>query len=176
MQQSQVSYLLFIFIPISKSSIKTMKINQLTHAEELLMNILWKLNSAYMKDVMEEYPEPKPHQNTVSTFIKILVEKEFLTTEKEGRIFKYHVAIPFEDYRIFRTKNFVEQYFGNSGSELIKTLVDAKLLNPSELTNLFGTKTLEQENPISDFVEEITSGKKTDKKDKKKKKKDKKKK
>jgi len=153
-----------------------MKINQLTHAEELLMNILWKLNSAYMKDVMEEYPEPKPHQNTVSTFIKILVEKEFLTTEKEGRIFKYHVAIPFEDYRIFRTKNFVEQYFGNSGSELIKTLVDAKLLNPSELTNLFGTKTPEPENPISDFVEEITSGKKTDKKDKKKKKKDKKKK
>ena len=153
-----------------------MKINQLTHAEELLMNILWKLNSAYMKDVMEEYPEPKPHQNTVSTFIKILVEKEFLTTEKEGRIFKYHVAIPFEDYRIFRTKNFVEQYFRNSGSELIQTLVDAKLLNPSELTNLFGTKTLEQENPISDFVEEITSGKKTDKKDKMKKKKDKKKK
>ena len=65
-----------------------MKINQLTHAEELLMNILWKLNSAYMKDVMEEYPDPKPHQNTVSTFIKILVEKEFLTIEKEGRIFK----------------------------------------------------------------------------------------
>ena len=153
-----------------------MKINQLTHAEELLMNILWKLNSAYMKDVMEEYPEPKPHQNTVSTFIKILVEKEFLTTEKEGRIFKYHVAIPFEDYRIFRTKNFVEQYFRNSGSELIQTLVDAKLLTPSELTNLFGTKTPEPENPISDFVEEITSGKKTDKKDKKKKKKDKKKK
>lgn len=153
-----------------------MKINQLTHAEELLMNILWKLNSAYMKDVMEEYPEPKPHQNTVSTFIKILVEKEFLTTEKEGRIFKYHVAIPFEDYRIFRTKNFVEQYFSNSGSELIKTLIDAKLLKPVEIKELFSSKIPEPENPISDFVEELTSGKKTDKKDKKKKKKDKKKK
>lgn len=153
-----------------------MKINQLTHAEELLMNILWKLNSAYMKEVMEQYPEPKPHQNTVSTFIKILVEKEFLTTEREGRIFKYHVAIPFEDYRDYRTKSFVEQYFGNSGIELVKTLVDVKLLHPSDVTNVFGTTIPEQENPISDFVEELTSGKKTDKKDKKKKKKDKKKK
>ena len=55
-----------------------MKIHPLTHSEELLMNILWKLNSAYMKDVMDAYPEPKPHQNTISTFMKILVE--LLTT------------------------------------------------------------------------------------------------
>ena len=65
-----------------------MKINHLTPSEELLMQILWKLNAAYMKDVIEHYPEPKPHQNTISTFMKILVEKEFLSTEKEGRIFK----------------------------------------------------------------------------------------
>jgi BlaI family penicillinase repressor len=63
-----------------------MKINHLTPSEEILMSILWKLDCAYMKDVIAHYPEPKPHQNTISTFIKILVEKEFLTTEKEGRI------------------------------------------------------------------------------------------
>ncbi|MBU4538029.1 MAG: BlaI/MecI/CopY family transcriptional regulator [Weeksellaceae bacterium] len=151
-----------------------MKINQLTHAEELLMNILWKLNSAYMKEVMEEYPEPKPHQNTVSTFIKILVEKEFLTTEKEGRIFKYTVAIPFEDYKKFRLKSFVEQYFDNSGNELVKTLIEEKLLKTSELNHLLEIKTAKVENPISDFIEEITSDKKTKKKGKKKEKKKKK--
>ena len=52
-----------------------MKINQLTPSEELLMQILWKIEHAYMKDVIEHYPEPKPHQNTISTFMKILVEK-----------------------------------------------------------------------------------------------------
>ena len=153
-----------------------MKINQLTHAEELLMNILWKLNSAYMKDVMEEYPEPKPHQNTVSTFIKILVEKEFLTIEKEGRIFKYTVAIPYEDYKTFRLKSFLEQYFQNSASELLKTLLGTKMLAKADLDSLFETKKLENENPIIDFIDEITSDKTLKKKEKKKQKKGKKKK
>lgn len=151
-----------------------MKINQLTHAEELLMNILWKLNSAYMKEVMEEYPEPKPHQNTVSTFIKILVEKEFLTTEKEGRIFKYTVAIPFEDYKKFRLRSFVEQYFHNSGTDLVKTLLDEKLMKTSDINRLLELKTPKAENPISNFIEEITSDKKSKKKSKKKEKKKKK--
>ena len=64
-----------------------MKIHALTHSEELLMSILWKLNSAYMKDVMEAYPEPKPHQNTVSTFMKILVEKEFFIVYYVNKVF-----------------------------------------------------------------------------------------
>ncbi|MBH1959766.1 MAG: BlaI/MecI/CopY family transcriptional regulator [Flavobacteriia bacterium] len=153
-----------------------MKINSLTHSEELLMNILWKLNSAYMKDVMEAYPEPKPHQNTVSTFMKILVEKEFLTTEKEGRIFKYSVAIPYDDYRKFVLRNFAENYFNNSGQELVKTLIDEQLLTTNQLNNIAGITRSEtkDESPISDFINEITSNKKEKKKGKKKAKKKKK--
>lgn len=153
-----------------------MKINHLTSSEELLMNILWKLNSAYMKDVMENYPEPKPHQNTVSTFIKILVEKEYLTTEKEGRIFKYTVAVPFETYRKFLLKSFLKNYFGDSASELMKNLLDDNLLQFSDLNQFFEIKTIQnpitvqkqKENPISDFIDEITAGKKSKKKKKKK--------
>ena len=156
-----------------------MKINHLTPSEELLMQILWKIEHAYMKDVIEHYPEPKPHQNTISTFMKILVEKEFLSTEKEGRIFKYSVAVPFEDYKKFQLRNFLENYFDNSGTEMLKTLIDEKLLNPSELNQFFEIKTtvvplvenVEVENPISDFIDEITSEKKKKKKGKKKKKK-----
>ncbi len=156
-----------------------MKINHLTPSEELLMQILWKIEHAYMKDVIEHYPEPKPHQNTISTFMKILVEKEFLSTEKEGRIFKYSVAVPFEDYKKFQLRNFLDNYFDNSGIEMLKTLIDEKLLNPSELNQFFEIKTTvvplvenaEAENPISDFIDEITSEKKKKKKGKKKKKK-----
>ena len=81
-----------------------MKINYLTATEENLMKLFWSLNSFYLKDVMEHHPEPKPHQNTISTYLKILVEKGYLTTEKEGRIFKYSVAVPMEDYRNFLLK------------------------------------------------------------------------
>lgn len=147
-----------------------MKINQLTSSEEILMQILWKLNSAYMKNILENYPEPKPHQNTVSTFMKILVEKEFLTTKKEGRIFKYSVAVPFEDYRNFLLKNLLKNYFDNSGSKMLQALVDEKLLS-SEETQKPDKKSnhSDKANPISDFVEEITSEKKKKRRDKKKK-------
>ena len=158
-----------------------MKINTLTHSEELLMNILWKLNSAYMKDVMEAYPEPKPHQNTVSTFMKILVEKEFLKTEKEGRIFKYSVAIPYSDYRNFVVNNFIAAYFDNSGVQLVKYLMDEQLINSDALKSFLEPDTSEapiskekKKNPLSEFIKEITSEKKGKKKDKKKDKKKKK--
>lgn len=107
-----------------------MNINSLTTAEEKLMTVLWKLNSFYMKNVMEEHPEPKPHQNTVSTYLKILVEKGYLTTEKEGRIFKYSVVIPYEDYRSFVLRNFLKQFCNNSTEELIGLLEDVKMLQP----------------------------------------------
>jgi predicted transcriptional regulator len=159
-----------------------MKINHLTPSEEILMNILWKLNSAYMRDVVEHYPEPKPHQNTISTFIKILVEKAFLTTEKEGRIFKYTVAVPYDVYRKFLLVNFLKNYFDDSASEMMKVLLEENLLQFSDLNQFFEIKTIlnpiidheEKENHISDFIEEITSKKKSKKK--KEKKKDKKKK
>lgn len=155
-----------------------MRINQLTPSEETLMNILWKLDSAYMREVMEAYPEPKPHQNTISTFIKILVEKDFLRTEKEGRIFKYTVAVPFEDYRKFLLTNFLHDYFNNSPSEMIEMLVEENLLKPNEFQKILGSnvkvesKDVEKENPISYFIEEITGDSNKKKKKKKEKLKD----
>lgn len=155
-----------------------MRINQLTPSEETLMNILWKLDSAYMREVMEAYPEPKPHQNTISTFIKILVEKDFLRTEKEGRIFKYTVAVPFEEYRKFLLTNFLKDYFNNSTSEMIETLVEENLLKPNEFQKILGSnvksdsKEEEKENSISYFIEEITGDNNKKKKKKKEKLKD----
>ena len=165
-------------MPISKFSPKLMKINHLTPSEEILMSILWKLDCAYMKDVIAHYPEPKPHQNTISTFIKILVEKEFLTTEKEGRIFKYTVAIPFTDYKNFLLSNFIERYFENSGIELLKSLRKENWVHPLDIKEVFATETVlhshlesdEKNSEISYFVAEITADKKLKKKKNKKKK------
>ena len=154
-----------------------MKINYLTAAEENLMNILWRLETAYMRNILEQFEEPKPHQNTVSTFLKILVEKDFLTTEKEGRIFKYSVAVPFSDYKNFMLKNFLKNYFNDSGKDLLKSLVEENLVELEDLEHYLSFKTgetkisnlPEKENSISDFIEEITTEKKKKKKKKKKK-------
>lgn len=160
-----------------------MKISHLTPGEEILMNVLWRLDSAYMREIIEQYPEPKPHPNTISTFLKILVEKEFLTTHKEGRIFKYTVAIPFTDYRKYSLNIFLEDYFNNSSSELVKVLVDENFINSEDIQQFFEIKATEspthekeEESDLSDFIKDITAPKKKKKKKEKgKKKKDKKK-
>lgn len=155
-----------------------MKINSLTHAEEALMQILWKLESAYLRDIIAEYSEPKPHQNTVSTFLKILLEKEFLISKKEGRINKYSAAVPFADYRNFLLQKFLRDYYNDSAEELLNSLIEQKMLDSTQANAFFKSKktaagSTEKENPVSEFIEEITADPKPKrkKKDKKKKKK-----
>ncbi|MFY7846403.1 BlaI/MecI/CopY family transcriptional regulator [Chryseobacterium gambrini] len=113
-----------------------MKINHLTSAEENLMKLFWKLESFYLKDIMEQHPEPKPHQNTVSTYLKILVEKGYLSTEKEGRIFKYSVIVPLEKYRKFLLKELSQHFFDNSGKEILNLLLQEKLISQEDLKEL----------------------------------------
>ena len=161
-----------------------MQISHLTPAEEQLMHLLWNLDSFYLKEVMEQHPEPKPHQNTISTYLKILVEKQFLKTEKEGRIFRYSILVPKDEYRNFLLENFIGSYFNQSAPELIKTLIDQKRIDSKILSDFFEIKTTVvpiKEEPvkkssIADFIQELTESKKEKKEVSKKKKKDKKKK
>ena len=153
-----------------------MKINHLTTAEEVLMKVLWQLDSGYMRDVITEYPEPKPHANTISTFLKILVEKEFLSTTKEGRIFRYQVIVPFEEYRNHLLLNFISDYFDGTSKELLPILVRENLVKESDIKGLFDSSNLksikeeeDQDESLSDFINDITSSKKDKKKKKKKK-------
>ena len=157
-----------------------MEISHLTNAEEQLMHLFWELQSFYLKDVMEKHPEPKPHQNTISTYLKILVEKKFLSTTKEGRIFKYTTEISKNDYRKYLIQNILRDYYSNSSQIMVSSLMEEKIVATSDFQNLIKVKTTvvpvvkespKKENPIADFIEEITSPKKE--KDKKKKKKEK---
>ena len=159
-----------------------MKINTLTAAEESLMQLLWELNVFYLKDVMTQHPEPKLHQNTISTYLKILVDKAFLKTEKEGRIFKYSVAVPREKYIDFLLKNIANHYFNDDPEALKAYLVKSFNLKteapivrrtvkvetpiPVKEEATSKTKTV-TEDPVAELVEEILQDKRA-KKDKKK--------
>ena len=158
-----------------------MILQTLTSSEEEIMQLIWSREKIYFRELMDVFPEPKPHQNTVSTFLKILVEKHYLTTEKQGRIYLYSPNIGSDEYKKFVLKRFVENYFDNSGSDLLQLLIDEKFLNPKDLnlyiegrTNEISLKENKETNHIQDFIEELTRNKKTKKKDKDKKKKKKK--
>lgn len=160
-----------------------MILQTLTPSEEDIMQLIWNKEKIYFRELMEIFPEPKPHQNTVSTFLKILVEKHYLTTEKQGRIYLYSPSIGFDEYKKFVLKRFLENYFDNSGSELLKVLVDEKYISSKDFESFSDGKSkktsskenIEEENHIQEFIKEITGGKKSKKKEKKEKKKSKKK-
>lgn len=155
-----------------------MKINHLTSAEENLMRLFWKLESFYLKDVMEQHPEPKPHQNTVSTYLKILVEKGYLATEKEGRIFKYSVVLPMEEYRKFLLKDLTHHFFHDSGKEIVSFLLHEKIISKEDLKEFNPVIEIKPLKVIEEFeyANEILNPKKDKKKSKDKDKKKKKKK
>lgn len=150
-----------------------MMISPLTTAEENLMKLFWTFDDFYLKDVMERHPEPKPHQNTVSTYLKILVEKGFLKTEKEGRIFKYSVIVNSDDYRVFLLDNLVKDYYP-SGKEIVNDLMKNGFINQTDLLDFMDIKIQlkpqKEEKPDYAIADEILNPKKG-KKDKKKKKK-----
>ena len=160
-----------------------MILHTLTPSEEEIMQLIWNKGKIYFRELMDIFPEPKPHQNTVSTFLKILVDKHYLTTEKEGRIYLYSPNISFDDYKKYVLKRFLENYFDNSGSELLKVLLEEKYLASKDFEQFTETKSkkssvkenTEEENHIQEFIKEITSDKKSKKKDKNDKKKGKKK-
>ncbi len=153
-----------------------MILQTLTSSEEDIMKIFWNNNSLYFREIMNLLPEPKPHQNTVSTFLKILVEKNYLKTEKDGRIYIYTPAVEFGEYRKFVLKRFLENYFNNSTADLFNILLNEELITAEnfekllESRNISETKQPQEKNPIQDFIKEITSNKTLKKKDKKKKK------
>jgi BlaI family transcriptional regulator, penicillinase repressor len=108
----------------------------LTKAEEQVMQVLWKLNSAFLRDVVEEMPNPKPHQNTVATLLKILVEKEFVKITVLGRQHQYSPLISKEEYSKKSMKQLMKGYFEGSFSNVVSFMVKENNISIEELETL----------------------------------------
>jgi len=92
---------------------------ELTRAEEQVMQILWKLKKGFVKDVIDQMPEPKPAYNTVSTIIRILEKKGFVGYKAYGKTHQYFPLIDKNDYSKFYLGNFVSNYFEGSFQNLV---------------------------------------------------------
>lgn len=109
---------------------------ELTKAEEEIMQVLWKLEGAFVKDIITELPEPKPAYNTVSTIVRILQQKGFVGHETHGQSHKYHPLITKESYTKSFMKGFVKKYFSGSYRQMVSFFTQEDNLSLHELEEL----------------------------------------
>lgn len=109
-----------------------MAIKELTKAEEQIMQVLWELEKAFVRDVIDELPEPKPAYNTVSTIIRILETKGFIDHEAFGKSHQYFPVISKEEYKNFATEKLMNNYFGNSVESIVSFFVKKEKLDLKE--------------------------------------------
>ncbi len=109
---------------------------ELTKAEEQIMHILWEMGRGFVKDVLEQLPEPKPAYNTVSTIIRILEKKGFVSYKAFGKTHEYYPAISKEVYTQAFLNRFVKNYFHDSYSDMVSFFTKDRQLSLDELEEM----------------------------------------
>lgn len=109
---------------------------ELTKAEEQVMQILWDLKEGFVKDIVEQFPDPKPAYNTVSTIIRILEKKEVVGHKAFGRTFLYLPLVSREEYTKKSANTLVENYFSGSVENLVSFFVKEKEISAGELEKI----------------------------------------
>jgi BlaI family transcriptional regulator, penicillinase repressor len=109
-----------------------MDIKELTRAEEQLMQVLWQIKKGYVKDVIDQLPEPKPAYNTVSTIIRILETKGFVSHNAFGKSHEYYPIISKEQYQNFAADKLLNGYFDNSVKRMFSFFVQKEKINVKE--------------------------------------------
>ena len=109
---------------------------KLAKREEQIMQVFWNLEKAFIKEIIPELPDPKPHYNSVATMVKILEEKGFLAHEAFGNIFRYYPVISRDDYQKHAMKDIVSQYFNNSYPSMLAFFAKEQKISESELSEI----------------------------------------
>ncbi len=109
---------------------------ELTKAEEQVMQYLWKLKKAFLKDILNEFDEPKPASTTVSTVIRVLSKKGFIGYKTYGKVNEYFPAISKDEYFKDHLKRVVDNFFNGSPSKITSFFTDDKDVDLSELEEM----------------------------------------
>jgi len=113
-----------------------MQIKELTKAEEQVMQILWQLKEAIVKDIVALMPNPKPAYNTVSTVVRVLEGKGFIDHKAYGNSHVYFPVVDETTYKKFTFDKMMKNYFSNSYQSLVSFIVDEKGLDIKQLDEL----------------------------------------
>ena len=109
---------------------------KLTNKEEEIMQILWKLKKAFVKEVLAEIVDDKPHYNTLSTIIRNLEEKGFVSYNAFGNTHQYFPIVKMEDYRKRFMSNAIENYFDSSYKNMVSFFAEENKISADELREI----------------------------------------
>ncbi|MBN9285766.1 MULTISPECIES: BlaI/MecI/CopY family transcriptional regulator [Flavobacterium] len=109
---------------------------KLTNKEEEVMHILWMLEKAFVKEVLAEIKEDQPHYNTLSTIIRNLEEKGYVSHKAFGNTHQYYPLISKEDYRKGFMNNAIENYFNNSYKSMVSFFAKEEKISAEELREI----------------------------------------
>lgn len=109
---------------------------KLTNREEDIMQVLWKLRKAFVKEVIEEMPEPKPHYNTISTIIRKMEDKGFIKHKAYGNTHQYYPAINKELYKKSFMQNTISNYFEDSYKNVVSFFAEEEKISVKELKEI----------------------------------------
>ena len=109
---------------------------KLTNKEEEIMHILWKLEKAFVKDVLAEIHEDKPHYNTLSTIIRNLEDKGYVTYNAFGKTHQYYPIVSKEDYKKKFMNTAIESFFNNSYKNVVSFFAKEEKISVDELKEI----------------------------------------
>ncbi|MGD9977427.1 MAG: BlaI/MecI/CopY family transcriptional regulator [Bacteroidales bacterium] len=108
----------------------------LTKAEEQVMQILWDINEGVVKDLVDNFEEPKPAYTTVATVLKVLETKEFVVKRKIGNTYLFSPSISKSDYTHFQFSNLLKNYFNGSFPKMATFFARENKISISELEQM----------------------------------------
>ncbi|MEQ9266464.1 MAG: BlaI/MecI/CopY family transcriptional regulator [Balneolaceae bacterium] len=109
---------------------------KLSQTEEELMQHLWKLEKAYMNDLLNAYPEPKPAPTTIATLLKRMNEKGFIDYNQHGRSREYFPLVKKSDYFSTHVNGLIKKFFNNSSAQFASFFTSETNLSEDELKEL----------------------------------------
>ncbi|WP_282085339.1 BlaI/MecI/CopY family transcriptional regulator [Aquimarina algiphila] len=109
---------------------------QLTKAEEEVMQWLWQLEEANVASIIDKMPEPKPAYNTISTIIRILENKEFVSHRKEGKGYIYFPRVKKEEYSNQSLNKLMDNYFNGSFRNMVSFFVKKNDMDIKDLEQI----------------------------------------
>lgn len=109
---------------------------KLSKTEEELMNNLWKLEKAFMKDLLDAYPEPKPANTTIATLLKRMADKGFVAYKTFGKSREYYPLVKKKDYFSKHVNSLIKNFFNDSASQFASFFTKETNLTKEELEDL----------------------------------------
>ena len=109
---------------------------KLTRKEEEIMNCFWDKGAMFVRELLELYPEPKPHFNTLSTMVRTLEANGYVSHKAYGSTYQYYPVVSREDYAGSSFKGIVSSYFNNSYLNAVSALVKEEKISLDELKDL----------------------------------------